>query len=126
MPAAQSPVLTLVLAAGTGLPIAEAALPHPPMRPNGVTLFYTDGPQDSELPGLDDPSVTGGELIIRSDDLEPAPGQYDWSRFDYYLAAWMPAGKKLELRLSTAHNHPNNSPVWLYNTAGVCRIGRGG
>jgi hypothetical protein len=75
--------------------------------------------------GLKHPDVYGGELIIFWHEFEPAEGQFDWDRVQRDMDLWHAAGKKLDIRLSTAHIGPNFTPSWVFNNHQVRRVGRG-
>lgn len=92
---------------------------------HGVTLFYTTDTPVEDLTGTKIPEVYGGELIIFWHEIEPNEGEFDWPRLDRDFAEWHAAGKKLDIRLSTAHVSPIFTPRWVYANHHVRRIGRG-
>src|SRR5690606_34346513 len=92
---------------------------------HGITLFYTTGIPHEDLAGLKHPDVYGGELIIFWHEFEPEDGKFDWDRVARDMDLWHAAGKKLDIRLSTAHIGPNFTPPWVFNNHGIRRIGRG-
>jgi hypothetical protein len=83
----------------------------------GVIHFYE--------PKVTHPAVAGAEAIFWWADIELQEGVFDWSRVDRELALWQSAGKRLDIRLATAHNSPFNTPAWLHERYQVRRIGRG-
>ncbi len=103
--------------------LAGDALPAAP--DHGVIHFYE--PKETHRPQSDlhDPVVAGAEGIFWWNDLEPEEGVYDWSRVDEEIAAWQRGGKRLDIRLGTAHNSPFIAPQWLFDRYHVRRIGRG-
>jgi hypothetical protein len=92
---------------------------------HGVVLFYEPKTAQRSPPDLHDTMVSGAEAIFWWGDIELRDGEYDWSRVDRELALWQAAGKRLDMRLATAHNSPFNAPSWLYDQYQVRRIGRG-
>lgn len=115
-------LITLFVALGS-MPLESPSAPPP--IPHGVVLFYEDKIPPESLAGLENPSVTAGELIAWWGDIEREEGVYDWSRIDANMAAWRAQGKRLDVRLSGAHNGPNYSPAWLFRGGRVRRVGRG-
>lgn len=91
----------------------------------GIVNFHTAVDKTKVHPGVDDPTVIGGELIIWWDDIEHVEGVYDWSVVDAHFDYWGRVGKQLDIRLSTLHNRPNNTPQWLFDKYRVRRVGRG-
>ncbi len=69
--------------------------------------------------------VAGAEAIFWWGDIETQDGEYDWSRVDREFDLWQSAGKRLDIRLASAHNSPFNAPPWLHEKYMVRRIGRG-
>ncbi|MCC5875165.1 MAG: hypothetical protein JJU11_02995 [Candidatus Sumerlaeia bacterium] len=94
-------------------------------KDHGITLFYTADTPVEDLTGLKFPEVYGGELIIFWHEFEPEDGVFDWSRMDRDFEAWHTAGKKLDIRLATAHVSPIHTPQWVFTDYHVRRIGRG-
>lgn len=98
----------------------------PPVREDhGITLFYTTDTPVEDLTGLKFPEVYGGELIIFWHEFEPEDGVFDWSRMDRDFETWHAAGKKLDIRLATAHVSPIYTPQWVFENHQVRRVGRG-
>ncbi len=91
-----------------------------------LVLFYTQNTATEALTGARDPWVHGGELILFWSEVEPQDNQFDWSRIDRDLEFWGSIGEKLDVRLSTAHVWPNNTPNWLFEEPNqVRRVGQG-
>ena len=103
------------------LSVCAAAAPSP----HGIIHFFEPKLIDRSPPDLNDPLVVGAEGIFWWGDLEPREGEYDWTRIDREIQRWQSAGKPLDVRLATAHNAPNMTPVWLFDRYHVRRIGRG-
>jgi hypothetical protein len=97
----------------------------PPAPDHGVIHFYEPKVNYQPKPDLHDPIVIGAEGIFWWGDIEREEGVYDWSRVDEEIAVWQKAGKRLDIRLATAHNSPFNTPQWLFEKYQVRRIGRG-
>ena len=91
----------------------------------GVILFYEPKVDRRSLPELRDAAAAGAEGIYWWADIERKEGVFDWSRVDQEISAWQAKGKRLDLRLATAHNSPFNTPSWLFDRYQVRRIGRG-
>lgn len=122
-----TPAVVVLLGALNLMPL-RASQPNdaPPVRnDHGIVLFYTTGIPHEDLIGIKDPNVYGGELILFWHEFEPRDGEFDWSRLEQDLDLWHRAGKKLDIRLSTAHIGPNFTPSWVFRNHGVRRIGRG-
>ena len=66
------------------------------------------------------PNLVGTTLTFEWAQLEPAAGQFDWSRVDSAIAPWAAAGKHVILRVSTAGQAAWGSaaadatPAWVY------------
>lgn len=114
-------ILSIMALSATHATPADA----PPREDHGITLFYTTDTPVEDLTGLKFPEVYGGELIIFWHEFEPGDGRFDWERLDRDFDAWHRAGKKLDIRLSTAHVSPIYTPKWVYENYHVRRIGRG-
>jgi hypothetical protein len=110
-----------VLAGGSAL--AGGVLPAAP--DHGVIHFYEPKETHRLPPDVPDPDVMGAEGIFWWGDIEREEGVYDWSRVDAEMAAWQRAGKRLDIRLGTAHNSPFIAPQWLFDRYHIRRIGRG-
>ena len=104
-------------------PVADYASAAPATP--GIIHFYEPKPHDRPWQDTHDPLVVGGEAIFWWADLEPHEGVFNWSRVDKEIARWQSKGKRLDLRLGTAHNAPNISPAWLFDRYHIRRIGRG-
>ncbi|TAG09216.1 MAG: hypothetical protein EAZ42_07600 [Verrucomicrobia bacterium] len=92
---------------------------------HGWVHFYEGSEQSGDLPEMKRKSVQAGEMITWWEELEPQEGVYNWSKIENALESWHQAGKKLDVRLATAHHHPFITPQWLFDDYHVRRIGRG-
>jgi hypothetical protein len=92
---------------------------------HGIIHFYEPKMARQSAPDRHDPDVVGAEAIFWWGNLEREEGVYDWSRVDQELAKWQAAGKRLDIRLATAHNSPFIAPQWLFDRYHVRRVGRG-
>src|SRR5688572_10306050 len=72
--------------------------------PPGIITFHTPQARAGRYAGLDDPTVAGSELITWWTDLEPEEGKYDWGSIERSLNSWTSAGKKMDLRVASAHH----------------------
>lgn len=99
----------------------SAVAAEPSVRP-GVVEFFESHDLDAGLAGLDLPEVVAGEFIIWWSDLEPRDGQYDWERLDRALQQWEARGKRLDVRIATAHLAKYKTPAWLFDKYGVARV----
>lgn len=81
----------------------------------GVYEFGGGEPADAGRPHL-----AGAVLNFYWAQLEPAPGQFNWSVVDNAMAPWVSAGKKVVLRFATAGEVAwgpfagNATPAWVY------------
>ncbi len=77
------------------------------------------------------PDLVGTTLTFEWADLEPAAGQFTWSRMDSAIAPWAAAGKRVILRVSTGGqaawgaSAAKATPAWVY-AQGVPSINDGG
>lgn len=94
-------------------------------RDHGIIHFYEPKVTHQIASDRHDSDVAGAEAIVWWGDIERQEGVYDWSRLDHEFADWRAAGKRLDVRLATAHNSPFITPQWLYERYHVRRIGRG-
>ena len=90
-------------------------------------MNFLGPPYDAEdaVAGLTNDDVAGAELIVWWNQLEPVEGVYDWSMIDDFLAAWDHPDKLPVIRVSTAHEILNRTPLWLFDDYGVRRIFKG-
>ncbi len=93
-----------------------------PPAPRGLVEFFEPHELDTGLAGLDLPEVVAGELIIWWSDIEPRDGHFDWERLDRALRQWEARGKRLDVRIATAHQAGYKTPAWLFDTYGVSRV----
>ncbi len=107
------------------LPLIAASSSLPAAPDHGVIHFYEPKETHRAQSDAHDFVVAGAEGIFWWGDLEREEGVYDWSRVDEEIAAWQRGGKRLDIRLGTAHNSPFIAPQWLFDRYHVRRIGRG-
>lgn len=69
--------------------------------------------------GRDDPNVAGIELLFEWREIEPEEGVYNWQLIDECIRPWADAGKKVALRIMSACNEKNASPMWIFEKCGV-------
>ncbi|MFI4912224.1 MAG: beta-galactosidase [Sedimentisphaeraceae bacterium JB056] len=75
--------------------------------------------------GIDSPGVVGTEVIYFWNEVEPQEGCYDFSAIDKAVDEWSKRNKKVDIRVSTVHNQPFNTPRWFYEKYNVRLIARG-
>lgn len=95
-------LLTLVL--GTPTPTAEANLPVGSFTtsvPTGLVAVIADKPQTKslDLQPVKNPYVSGVDLQIHWDTIEPGEGTMDWSKLDALFAAAKAAHKWVQLSI---------------------------
>jgi hypothetical protein len=105
--------------------LALAVADSAPSPDHGIIHFYEPRAGEAKPADLRDPNVQGAEGIFWWGNIEVEEGVYDWSRVERELATWQSAGKRLDVRLATAHNGPSMTPAWLFDRYHVRRIGRG-
>ena len=102
----------------------QAGSSLPPAPETGLVEFVELRHGDSGA-GLENPDVTTVEPIAWWGELEPEEGRFAWSRLDELFDRWEKAGKKVRLRLSTAHDGPGYTPDWLFSKYNVRLIAQG-
>lgn len=88
----------LLLVLGT-LPRVALTESPPPEPPHGLVVVLENKPPESQLDlrALKNPYIRGVALQIRWRDIEPVPGQPDWSKLDQLLAAAASSNKWVQL-----------------------------
>ncbi len=91
----------------------------------GIINFLTNPESVTGNGGIASNSVVGAELILWWKDVEPEEGRYTWEKIEQAADLWAAQGKKLDIRLSTAHNGPSYTPNWLFDDHKIRRVARG-
>ena len=85
----------------------------------GGGIFNCGGyPRNADY-GRDNPNVAGKELLFEWREIEPEEGVYNWQLVDDLIKPWADAGKMVALRVMSACNKKNASPMWVLEKCGV-------
>jgi hypothetical protein len=86
-------------------------------RPTGLVAFaiYTNGKDPFSEQVFADPSVSGVDLLLQWDNVEPAPNMFDWSVLDCVFAGAHTHHKFVALSLVPGFR----SPSWVLQIPGV-------
>lgn len=75
----------------------------------GIHLLWSDGrPEEEQLLAL--PFIRGGQVVVQWADIEPRPGQYDFSKLDKRLAYFARKNQWCTIQING-----NEKPSWLFN-----------
>lgn len=92
--------------AGTGGgPSAHKAM----VRNPGIYLFHGRHVPPSTYPGL----LTGGHMTFAWKDIEKAPGVYDWSAVDNWIAGEAAQGRVVALGVDSCTSGGSMAPAWI-------------
>lgn len=90
-------------------------------------IFQFTGQANTKNAG--NPAISGADLQWSWAQIEPVEGQYDWTKVDRDIRAWISNGKSVILRFSAAGNknwsgtvNGSYTPGWLFDRYGVPRV----
>jgi hypothetical protein len=104
------------------LAVALWAEPRATRDPAGGCLFYEGYTFRDNTEAVHNPHVIGALFQLYWSEIEPRPGEFDWSGWERRLAPWRKAGKKIALRImwSSSGNWPHPAaktptPSWVWD-----------
>jgi len=83
--------------------------PKPFVENPGIYIFQSGSIPPSTYPGM----FVGGHRALAWKEIEVAPGVYDWSQFDGWIASESSQGKPVALGIDSCTSGGNMSPAWI-------------